>query len=117
MSIDSGAPSLTEEETSGPVAHAVELPRWRCESYCLCGSRKGHFERREDGEWVKYEDAMAEVHRLQEALLMIAQETLCPDLWREEDRKDWSEGYLAHRTALVIAHAALEPAEARKSDG
>lgn len=28
------------------------MNRWKCESYCLCGSRRGHFERRDDGEWV-----------------------------------------------------------------
>jgi len=54
-----------------------------------------------------------EIARLRNALQMIADETLCPDLWREEDRKDWPEDYLAHRTALVIAHAALEPADAQ----
>lgn len=56
---------------------------------------------------------LIEIGRLREALKMIADETLCPDLWREEQRKDWSEGELAHRTALVIALAALEPAHAK----
>lgn len=60
------------------------------------------------GEWVKYEDAAAEIYRLSDALRMIAQQTLCPELWRESERKDWSEERLAHRTALVIAIAALE---------
>lgn len=54
--------------------------------------------------------AAKEIERLRQALQMIADETLCPDLWREEDRKDWSEDHLAHMTALVIARAALEPA-------
>lgn len=55
----------------------------------------------------------AEIIRLRGALKMISEETLCPDLWREEDRKDWPEDYLAHRTALVISLAALEPAHAQ----
>lgn len=55
-----------------------------------------------------------EIERLRDALRMIAEESLCPDLWRPEVRKDWSEGELAHRTALVIANAALEPATERK---
>jgi hypothetical protein len=31
------------------------IERWSCESYCLCGSRKGHFEKSETGVWVLYE--------------------------------------------------------------
>jgi len=59
--------------------------------------------------------AAAEIERLRDALRMIAEESVCPDLWRPEARKDWSEGELAHRTALVIARAALEPATERKA--
>ena len=28
------------------------MNRWKCESYCLCGSRRGHFEKCDDGTWV-----------------------------------------------------------------
>lgn len=54
-----------------------------------------------------------EIGRSREALKMIAEETLCPDLWREEDRKNWSDDELAHRTAIVIALATLEPPNAQ----
>ena len=40
------------------------LRRWKCTSYCLCGSRKGHFEAHDDGAWVLYTDALAEIDRL-----------------------------------------------------
>lgn len=40
------------------------LNRWKCESYCLCGSRKGHFVRADDGVWILYED----IERLQQEL-------------------------------------------------
>lgn len=33
------------------------IERWSCESYCLCGSRKGHFEKSDQGVWVLYESA------------------------------------------------------------
>lgn len=36
------------------------LRRWKCESYCSCGSRNGHFERSDDGVWVMYTDAVAD---------------------------------------------------------
>ncbi len=52
-----------------------------------------------------------EIQRLRDACRMIATETLCPELWPEKDRKDWSEDELAHRTAVVIAMAVLEPAQ------
>lgn len=61
------------------------------------------------------QEAANEIDRLRSALQMIADETLCPELWRPEARKDWSEGELAHRTALVIANAALEPATKRNA--
>jgi hypothetical protein len=32
------------------------MNRWKCESYCLCGSRRGHFKRQDDGEWVMAAD-------------------------------------------------------------
>ena len=37
-----------------------KLRRWKCESYCLCGSRRGHFERRDDGEWMLAADVLEE---------------------------------------------------------
>lgn len=49
-----------------------------------------------------------EIQRLREACRMIAAETICPELFREEARKDWSEDELAYKTALVIAEAVLE---------
>jgi hypothetical protein len=57
--------------------------------------------------------AAKEIERLRSALQMIADETLCPDLWRPQGRRHWSDSELAHRTALVIARAALEPAHAK----
>ena len=41
-----------------------EVRRWKCTSYCLCGSRKGHFEAHDEGAWVLYTDALAEIDRL-----------------------------------------------------
>ena len=43
---------------------ADALRRWRCKSYCLCGSRNGHFEAHNEGAWVLYTDALAEIDRL-----------------------------------------------------
>ena len=51
------------------------IDRYKCESYCMCGSRRGHFERREDDEgvWVKWSDvepiltkAAEELHHMKE---------------------------------------------------
>lgn len=39
--------------------------RWKCESYCLCGSRYGHFERRDDGVWMRAEDVLPVIERLE----------------------------------------------------
>lgn len=35
----------------------MTLQRWKCTSYCLCGSRKGHFEKSDEGVWVRSESA------------------------------------------------------------
>lgn len=35
-----------------------EIPRWKCTSYCLCGSRRGHFERSDEGTWMLAEDVL-----------------------------------------------------------
>ena len=48
---------------SPPVNTGVA--RWKCTSYCRCESRKGHFERNDDGAWVIYADHAAEIDRLQ----------------------------------------------------
>lgn len=56
---------MTDAKSSNPVS------RWKCESYCLCGSRTGHFERRDDGVWVHYDDIKPlqdEIERLQREL-------------------------------------------------
>lgn len=50
-----------------------------------------------------------EIERLQEGFSLIAQQSVCPDLWPEEIRKDWTEMQLAYRTALVIAEVMLDP--------
>lgn len=43
----------------------MSVDRWNCTSYCLCKSRKGHFEKAsDDGVWVLYADHQAEVERL-----------------------------------------------------
>ena len=39
---------------------ADALRRWKCTSYCSCGSRKGHFELSNNGAWVLYTDAIAD---------------------------------------------------------
>lgn len=41
-----------------------EISRWRCESYCRCGSRQGHFERHPTGEWIKALDHALELARV-----------------------------------------------------
>jgi len=43
------------------------LRRWKCESYCLCGSRQGHFERSDDGTWMLAADVLG-----QQAPLIVA---------------------------------------------
>jgi len=48
----------------------MTVDRWNCASYCLCKSRKGHFEKAsDDGVWVLYVDHQAEVERLRAGLL------------------------------------------------
>lgn len=54
------------------------MNRWRCESYCLCGSRKGHFEKRGDGEWVKWSDVEAFVTKATEELRIVEREIGVP---------------------------------------
>ena len=86
----------TEEKptVTGPMAELIEKARqW---------PRQGF------GEGQLFNELADEIDRLWVALKMIADETVCPDLWREKDRQHWSEGELAHRTALVIATAAIE---------
>ncbi len=39
--------------------------RWKCTSYCLCGSRRGHFEKSSDGVWVLYESHAARIRELE----------------------------------------------------
>ncbi len=34
------------------------LPRFTCESYCRCGSRQGHFEKQDNGVWVRHTDVL-----------------------------------------------------------
>lgn len=34
----------------------VPVPRFECHSYCRCGSSAGHFEKKNDGVWVRYDD-------------------------------------------------------------
>ena len=53
---------MTSQEN--PMLTTDPLRRWKCESYCTCGSRKGHFERSQNGAWVLYTDALAEINRL-----------------------------------------------------
>jgi hypothetical protein len=52
------APTLQPSQITVPhvwFRGAKVIERWSCESYCLCGSRKGHFEKSETGVWVFYE--------------------------------------------------------------
>lgn len=48
--------------------------RWKCTSYCLCGSRKGHFEKSDDGVWVLHQSHTAEVERLRAVLRTVHEE-------------------------------------------
>ena len=50
------------------------LRRWICKSYCSCGSREGHYELRNDGAWVLYTDALAEINRLRAEVSRLTQE-------------------------------------------
>ena len=43
---------------------ADALRRWICKSYCSCGSREGDYEPHDEGAWVLYTDAIAEIDRL-----------------------------------------------------
>ena len=52
------SPMMTSQEN--PMLTTDPLRRWKCESYCTCGSRKGHFERSDTGAWVLYTDAVAD---------------------------------------------------------
>lgn len=38
------------------IPEDLDLPRFRCVSYCRCESRKGHFVKEPDGTWVRFED-------------------------------------------------------------
>jgi len=51
----------------------MSVVRWNCTSYCLCNSRKGHFEKAsDDGVWVLYTDHQAEVDRLEKKCAALA---------------------------------------------
>ena len=52
------SPMMTSQEN--PMLTTDPLRRWKCESYCTCGSRNGHFELRDTGAWVLYTDAVAD---------------------------------------------------------
>lgn len=87
----------TEEKVTviGPLAELIEKARkWPRDGF---GSEGQLFNQMAD-----------ELERLWGALHMIAEETICPELWPAETRKHWSENDLAHQTALVIAIAAME---------
>jgi len=58
-----------------------------------------------------------ENQRLRNALQLIAEETVCPELWSKEHRQGWSEDRLVHATALVIAVASLDDESALWLDG
>lgn len=51
------------------------------------------------------EEAAAEIERLREALKLIAEETICPELFPDEK----NENLLQLKTAVVIARCALDP--------
>lgn len=54
----------------------MTIDRWNCTSYCLCESRKGHFEKAsDDGVWVLYEEHRATVANLR-GNLSLAEEGL-----------------------------------------
>jgi hypothetical protein len=83
-----------EEKVTGPVAELIEKARkWPREGF---------------GEGQLFNDLADEAERLWRALKMIADETVCPELWRPKQRQDWSDNELAYKTALVIATAAIE---------
>ena len=85
---------MSSETVTGPLAELIEKARkWPRDGF---------------GEGQLFNELADEIERLWNALKMICDETVCPELWREADRKNWSEGELAHRTALVIATAAIE---------
>ena len=63
---------MTSQEN--PMLTTDPLRRWKCESYCTCGSRKGHFERSQNGAWVLYTDALAEINRLRAEVSRLTQE-------------------------------------------
>ena len=42
--------------------------RWKCESYCRCGSREGHFEKSEDGTWMLASSVLPEMERLRDEI-------------------------------------------------
>lgn len=58
----------------------MSIARYKCESYCLCGSRKGHFERREDdqGVWVRWSDVEPFVTKATEELRVVEREIGAP---------------------------------------
>lgn len=58
----------------------MTIDRYKCESYCLCGSRNGHFERREDdqGVWVKWSDVEPFVTKATEELRAVEREIGVP---------------------------------------
>lgn len=56
----------------------MNINRYKCESYCLCGSRKGHFERRDDGEWVQWSAIEPFITKAAEELLIVEREIGVP---------------------------------------
>lgn len=69
----------------------------------------------------RYRDAAEEIkwlqrenERLREALQLIVDQTVCPELFPDVDDPQSNE--MAYKTALVIATAALEPGEMSREE-
>ena len=80
------------------------LRRWICKSYCSCGSREGHYELRNDGAWVLYTDALAEINRLRAEVERLAQErsTVARNPYADQNRALVAE--IATRRGITLGH-------------
>ena len=99
------------------------LRRWICKSYCSCGSSEGHYELRNDGAWVLYTDALAEINRLRAEVERLTRERgewarkppHCINCHCEESAKgmvDLSDYLDFHRGLMAVVYESKSHAEA-----
>jgi hypothetical protein len=88
------------------------VPRWKCTSYCLCPSSRntGHFERDDDGVWVRYDDIK---HLLQDEPKAPSPEPQCTALGGH----DWKPAQQDHEFCAICQAYRRAPNRRGDSNG